>query len=242
MREQKQAPRKPGCLGSPFMLLLMIGIAVGMLHYFGKLQPIIDLVRKAEKKEPAEELEPPTVIKKEIPETAQPEVQLPEAEQSELAAMYRAKFRPPKVGSRISLALKSGTKMKGNIEGLTKKNIRIKRENMRVTINRSQLTPISLAKCYEDEYVKYMVALHHRQEAEKKTLDKLIAKLKAEHERQLASQGKLRGTTGAGQTVSANDADFKKWMENQGESDVLKARQKRIAAYEAQRIAAGREY
>ena len=47
MLRSLEEPRKSGCFGVVFTLLILVGITAGALHYFGKLQPLIDRARNA---------------------------------------------------------------------------------------------------------------------------------------------------------------------------------------------------
>lgn len=269
--ERKLAPRKPGCLVRLLILLLLAGVAAGILHSFGKLQPLIDYARHLAaqrqtappatvpgKPAPTPATSIPSVAAKPAattPSTSAASVTpgstaapTPEALKSDAAALYRARFRPPKVGAPITIELKAGGKISGTVESLDDTGIRITHENATITIERARLAPIALARCYPDEYVRYMLALDQAIQAEQRAMDEQIAKLKAEYEqqreRQLAALDKQKGGTSRPRPArsSSDDLDFKKWMEEHGESDFLKARKARIAAYEAQRIAEGREY
>jgi len=238
MNDEKAAPRRSGSLVVALILLLLVGLAISALCYFGKFQPLFQRMGRLAPATP-----PPTVVAPEIapvkpvaevvPPAAQTQAPSAKAQESAAAAAYRAKFKPPKIGGPMNLALANGQKLPGALAGLDDKAVRISTKNVIITVERDQLAPVALAACYEDEYVKYMIALQARLVEEEKQRDALIAKLKADYEKQR--------TKGKG-SVSTDDVDFKAWMEKQGDSAMLKARQKRVAEYEAERRAAGREY
>jgi len=154
------------------------------------------------------------------------------------------------VGSQIVLKTKDGRSLTGTLDGVDDTGVRISTQNISMTLTKSQLAPMSIARCYVDEYVAYMTELDRLRDAEQAAIDEHIAKLKAEYERQRQSQAaameKQKANVSHARPVkgssSGGDMDFKKWMEQNGESDFLKARKQRIAEYERQRIAEGREY
>ena len=246
-----------------FFILLLAGGAAGALHYFGKLQPLIDRARGAvadarkaapetapvpARVEPARTAPASAPVAKEALKSAPVTVPPPEAGNSQMAAAYRARFKAPKAGSELTLTLKNGQKTTGIFEGLDDAGVRITSQKATITFSKAQLAPISVARCYPDEYVKYMTALDSARAAEEKAMEEQIARLKAEYEKQRQGQSSAmagqKGNTSRARATKASDdgGDFKKWMEQNGESDLLKARKQRIAEYEAQRIAEGREY
>ena len=267
MKERKKE-KTSGCIPALVVIVLLIGVSGGALHYLGKLQPCLDRIRQALDVPPHDFDQQPVEDIPELKElslTPDPTVQPPaekatssvetvpvtkktaRSADSKLAAHYREKFAPPAIGSRIILTLKAGTKLKGRIKTLTPKEISVQQPKVSMTILRTQLSPLSLAMCYENSYVKYMVALHKRQQADRKAQTEYATKMKEEYQQYLALQRqrnkKQKSATSAKKTAaSSKTMDYAKWMATQDESDFAKARRQRIAQYEAERQTAGREY
>ena len=106
------------------------------------------------------------------------------------------------------------------------------------------LEQITLAQCYEDDYVKYMIAKEAYIAKMEKKRAKQLAKMKANYLAFLKKSGKpvpssSGGTSSGGTAVNINDVDFKSWMEKNGATDLLKERKERIKQYESQRMAGG---
>jgi hypothetical protein len=262
MTEEPAKSRKFGCLLGVVIVLLLAGLAAGALHYFGKLQPVIDYARKAlserqkapvapaapGKTLPGEATPTPAVVAKTVPERTPAEARPPELKPGGPAAAYRTRFKAPKAGSEITLTLKDGRKVTGTVDQLDESGVRIISQQATITFNKAQFAPITLARCYQEEYVRYMLNLDRLRAEEEKAMEEEIARLKAEYEKQrekqVAASTKYQGGSSRAKPArtSTDDGDFKKWMDQHGESDLLKARKQRIAEYEAQRIAEGREY
>jgi len=277
----EQPKRKLGFFGVLLVLIALVGISAGMAHFMGKLDPILDFGRQtlaklknripkeqSSEKIASQDLDHP------VAPTAPPakEVSQPQVHQrvattpsipqrvDPLVATYKARFKAPRVGSKLTLIQKSGSKLSGILEAIAPGSVQIKKGNVSLTLQKSQLTPRSVARCYENAYVAYMIALHKKQTTEEMAMRDQIAKFRAEYESQRGDLSSRRATLGektnksrnttrgsgapasTSKTSSHSDMDFKKWMDEHGQSDLLKARKKRIAAYEAQRIREGREY
>ena len=88
-----------------------------------------------------------------------------------------------------------------------------------------------------------MLAMHLRREKRAKARQEQEKKMMAEYATFMASKGKKVDTTSAkAKKQSIHDIDFKEYMEKNGATEMLKARQQRIKEYEAERMKAGREY
>lgn len=260
-RKTGQKRKKRSLLPGTMLLLLVIAGTAAALHFTAKLQPLIDRAREllgqaeppsiqeqdADRHPPAR---PPADIAKpepiEKPIVAKPPSPSPKTtgvEDDELAAKYRKRFKKPVVGKPITLALKGKAKQKGILEHMDEKSVTIKAGSAVITLARKQLGPAGLARCYEDDYVSYMVALHRRRERQAKARRESEKKMMAEYEKFMTSKGrKIDKTSAKAKTQSIHDIDFKEWMEKNGATEMLKARQQRIKAYEAERIRAGRAY
>lgn len=213
-----------------------------------KSQAVAGKETEKPKTDTAKESKSPAVAVKDLPKAAPAAIQPAKAMDAGPAAMYRARFKPPKVGSEITLTMKGGQKVTGTFVGLDETSIQISRENATITLDRNQLAPIAVARCYPEEYVKYMMALDGLRAVEEKAMNEELARLKVEYEQQREKQTAALATQKANTSRprpvkgSTDDGDFKKWMEQHGESDFFKARKQRIEEYEKQRIAEGREY
>jgi hypothetical protein len=253
------------------LLLLFLTAGAGVLQFFGKLTPLIRFGRNLVPEEEA--VVQPIPVPKEIEQVAEPEPEEPletepapeqesatKAELEEdpnlarllmLAEKYRPRFKPLKTSDQIALTTKGGAKFSGVLEALGETSVEIKKGETCITLNRSELSAQSQARCWEDVYVAYMVTLHLKREADKKTQAEITARYKAEHARIKQSSGSdLKGSSQRRASSSQNSSsssiqnmDMRKWMEEHMHENLeLIARQKRIKEYEAQRIAEGREY
>ncbi|MBN2301020.1 MAG: hypothetical protein JXN60_00755 [Lentisphaerae bacterium] len=239
-------------------LILFFALAgsVAVLHFTGKLQPLIDKVLKAAKNSRTS----PVAVSKELTAESTPNTPASEEpnhnsyapdpetpivpDENNLAAMYRKKFKPPQPGSAITLVMRNQSKRTGILQSIDDQSVSISSGNAQITLSRDQLAPAGLAICYEDDYVKYMVALHKNRQQQAKARKEIDEKLIIEYRKFMASKGKAPQNISSSTDIkkSLNDIDFKDWMEKNGATEMLKARQQRIKEYEAERIAAGREY
>jgi hypothetical protein len=269
---QIQPPAKSRFFVKVFLLVVLLAAGAGVLQFFGKLGPLLrfgrDLIPEEEETvietipEPSEVEEVAETEPEEPPEAALDEEEsAAKAELKEdpklarllmLAEKYRPRFNPLKVGDKVVLSTKTGGKFPGTIEALGEDSVQVKNGETCITLNRSELSARSQAKCWEDVYVAYMVTFHLKREEDKKQQAETIARYKAEHARIKRSSGtSLKGASqressssrSSSSSSSIQNMDMRKWMEDHMHENLeLIARQKRLKEYEAQRIAEGREY
>lgn len=259
MKDRSNIPRQGGASIAVIVVIVIIGAILAGLHFTGKLQPLLDSLTgkkgapappaEVQKTEPVEKIpEPVEKPKPEIAEKQAPEAEeepAPEAEEdTALEAAYRAKFKPPQIGQKITLSLKGNVLKTGILRHLDENSVKLKMEKIEMTLAREQLGPVGLARCYEDEYVRLMVAAHKNREKMAKLQKQRLAKLHDEYIKFMASKGKKVDASDSGtwEKQSIDDVDFKKWMEENGQTELLKARKQRMKEYEAQRIKEGRAY
>lgn len=249
--------KKPGPGVGLFLFILLLGGAAAGLHFTGRLQPLIDsLSKKMEKpalpvetvtvpesqatsEPPVEPLEPVKEMIEAPPAPAQKVI-----EEDAIASAYRKRFNAPQIDQPITIVLKGNVTQTGVLKQLDEQSLRINTGKIEMTVARSQLASAGLARCYEDEYVKYMSALHRQKEAAEQRTQQQNKKLSDAYAQFMSSRGKKVETANSSTTAkqSIDDVDFKKWMEENGQSDLLKARMERIEAYETERKKAGRSY
>ena len=244
----KDSGKKKSALPAMLFLLLVAGGVVGGLYYTGKIDKFLD--REENVTITPVTVEPKKVAApvKEVQKTAakapvEKKVSAQPVAEDALSARYRAKFKEPKIGSRISVVLKSKKKMTGVVTHLDEKSLGLQKGKMTLTVMRGQLSSSGLARCYEDDYVKYMVAVYKRRKRRAEAVEESNAKLRAAYKEFLAKQGKnASNASEVDAEVFVDDADFKKYMEASGATKLIEERQKRIQAYEDERKKAGREY
>ncbi len=263
-KKQRTSNKKPGPPVGLFFLIFLVGGAIAALHFTGKLKPILDSIGKKKPipvqqpvvtkpapvvTKPAPVVTKPAPVKKPVAKVVEKSVEKkPEpvkkvSKEDAVAEVYRKRFKAPRVGHPVTVTLKGNVKKTGTLLSMDEESLRMKIGKIEMTLSRNQLAPVGLARCYEDEYVKYMVAKYQRREkalayqkAQSKKLNDAYAKF-------MASRGKkLNASPKPGAKQSIEDVDFKKWMEENGQTDLLKARQERVAAYEAERKKAGRAH
>lgn len=246
--------KKPGvAVGFMLVVILIAGIA-GALHFTGKLQPLLEHVRgmKGGPEKPTGGTEAvvdsvetvPVLQEKAIAKNNTELVtEEPWQEEDKLHSVYRARFKAPEIGSSITLTLRNASQKTGILQQLDETGVKIKTENIEMTLSRQQLAPVSLARCYEDDYVKYMAALTRKRQEAAKIRGEHDAMLKAEYEKFMASKGrKVASGSKSVAEQSLDDVDFKAWMEKNGSAELLEARKERIREYEAERKKDGREF
>ena len=250
----KVAPKqkKKSALPVIVSLLIILVVAAGVLHFTGMLKPLVERVRALITGTQAVPEAPPAVVqpapekvpvvepvKEVIPEktvVVKP-APVPAKTEDALHAAYRKQFRPPAIGSAIALPLKGGSQPTGILNYLDESCVKIKVGGALITLTRDRLAPAGLAKCYEDDYVKYMVVLHKQREEQARVVEETERKMADAYKKFMASKGKTvrPGTTKSVVKESLGSSDFKAWMEKNGATEMLKARQERIREYEAER-------
>jgi hypothetical protein len=259
MPSENTQPKKSGPAVGIILFILVIGGAAAGLHFTGKLQPILDIVMGT----PTEKPLPPVIeiiptpdrpkmpdpvvtkvpdtgiIEKPVGHTVEPVRHLTEEEK--LVESFRKRFKAPVVGKPISVEIKGKSKQSGVLTYIDERAIKLKTDKMEMTLARSQLAPKGLARCYEEEYIKYMMGNKQSRDRALALQKKQIAKLNASYAKFMASRGKKVDVAAKTTSkASVQNMDFKQWMEDNGQTEALKARQDRIRAYEAEKRAAQR--
>lgn len=183
-------PRQRAGLGfgaKAAIFLLLVGAAIGALHHFGKLGDAVNAVKNAaagmkrqvapapspgpdrSQDDPSgrtialqteyEEIEDPRAVAARAADPGSDAVQ-PGARVDPMEAKLRAEHRPPSIGSTLLVRLKTGGVLKGALARLDEKGIALKTGTATVQFQKSQLSDITRAVCYRDDYVAFRMAQH----------------------------------------------------------------------------------
>jgi len=167
------------------VFLLIIGGAVGALHHFGKLGTIIRAAKNAAsdmKRQVAPEPAPAVdtsvdepaghtlALQTDYEEISDPRAAAstgpasdtiqPGATENPMAARLRAEWAPPKMGSTLLVRLTTGGVIKGELARLNDRGISLKSGSATLEFQKKQLSDITRAVCYRDDYVAFRLAQH----------------------------------------------------------------------------------
>lgn len=172
-----------------------------------------------------------------------------------LAEAYRARFKKLPAGTKVTLATVAGAPVKGRLKYVTDDAVclvkEIKADRAEVVLRRRQLSPMSRAALYESDYVAFMLERHaqtlasdsraggvamrlKREQAERTKMHEgrkqvQVARMKARRRTQQEEDAREE----AARAVRNEDMSMREWMENNGMSDKLKARQERVKSHES---------
>ncbi len=263
VRQVKDYQDKSGCAPKIiFMIALCLG--VGAAHYFfDVLDPVINAFKNRPKNGDPRVEQPGTVQVGQVPENTEqpltvveqsplpkPVVKVPERElttREQAEKGFRERFQAPRIGSLISLVLKNGRPFEGKITLLTDTQLELYQGKSSMIINKSRLSGKSLAMCYENEYVTYMMAKYEQYMAQRGREDRRVADYKqkqsestaaAKARRERAEQKKTYNSSSS----SRNSSSWAQFMEDNGQADLLEERRKRMKAYEKRAAASGQAF
>ena len=172
-----------------------------------------------------------------------------------LAEAYRGRFRKLPVGTKVTLATLAGAPVSGKIKYVADDSICLVKEvaadRAEIVLKRSNLSAKSRAALYESDYVAYMLERHAQVRASDARADEVAMRLKNEQAQRIKkhedwrqaqidrvkaarrTQAEEAAEEEAAHSVKINDMSMREWMENNGTSDALKARQERVRAHES---------
>lgn len=211
-----------GVVGLRFLVAVVIGIISSALDD-GSSSPPAQPAAAPETKQgptpppsaPAKPVAKPQREPKPEPETpppAEPAVPDWRARQAELKAQYLPEFKPPKVGSQISLTLKGGATQQGVVKSLTDSEIQIEHGAAMLGFAQSQLSTASRIRCFASDYATHKAFEHTKVEKdafevrERARKAEIEAKYKAEEEAALISQKSRETGFADGYLVGKKDA------------------------------------
>ena len=173
---------------------------------------------------------------------------------------FSAEHRPPKIGSTLLVQLRTGGVLKGVLMRLDETGIAIKRGVATVQFQKKQLSAITRAVCYRDDYVAFRAAQHEGyiaqransrasatryESAERSRQDRLNATRRAQQARasnRIVSNRKKTGglpppTTATERAASvpttSGNTSMGEWMKKYNtDNSRLLARQQRVKAHE----------
>lgn len=282
-------PARRGSFGFPVRLvifLLLVGGCFGALKHFGKLDAAINAAKRAaagmrRQAAPAPlPVQDPSdtdpqgrtlALQTEYEEIADPragsgaadsgaDAGQPEQEDDPMAAKFRAEHTPPAIGSTLLVQLSTGGVISGTLTKLDDDGICLKTGAATLSFKREQLSDITSAVCYTDDYVDFRMAQHQMylaqaargqaaagkyEAAAEARLSRLNAKRRAQQARadnRIVTNRKKTGGLPPPKTAServasvpttSGNMSMREWMEKYNTDNArLLARQARVKAYE----------
>jgi hypothetical protein len=253
-------PRKKSSALAVFVLLLILaGGAAGALHHFG----IIDLkdlyaqartfieakIEEREQQvldesgssdEPATELVAEEADESPASPVVAEEAPTPRAPRAKtLEDLFRARFKPPRTGSKIKLALQNRKTYEGILQGIDSTGVTLNTGKISMKLQRKQLSARSRAMCYEEEFASYMAARQRKVIEEQKKQQRQAAAKKTTPNKSLSSSTAKRTSSSKKRPASGS---MSQEMEQSGQTDRLKALQDRVRTHESGAAKSGVAY
>lgn len=171
------AKKKSGCLGVValfFVMVLIIGVISAALDDSSSPAPPAPAAPAPAPEQPQAESQPPPVSSAEANTDTEVHASQPlapvsattdwKARHAELKARYLPDFKPPAVGSPISLTFKVGSPQEGVLKSLTDSEVQIERDGTTIGFSLSQLSTKSRVRCFASDYASYKAYREVKQE------------------------------------------------------------------------------